>query len=82
MCPEKKKVQCSHFIYDVKKPYLHNTFKFLNMLQLFVENHSIKTETSDPDFIFKILSQIQIFLSGFQFNFIACLQRETKKKQE
>lgn len=34
-------MQCLHFIFDIKKPYLHNTFIFLSMLQLSVENHSI-----------------------------------------
>lgn len=49
------------------------------MLQLSVENHSIKTATCDLDLIFKILSQMKILLSGLQFNFTAHPQRETLK---
>lgn len=78
--PKKKSTVC--FIFDVKKPYLHNTSIFVDMLQLSVENHSIKTATWDLHSIFKVLSQIKIFLSGLQCNFTAHPQRETEGKQE
>lgn len=51
----RKKVQCPPFISDVKNPYLHNTFMFLNMLQFSIENHSTKTATSDLNSNLKIV---------------------------
>ena len=52
----KKKVQCPPFISDVKNPYLHNTFRFLNMLQFPIENHSIEIAISDLNSNFKIFA--------------------------
>lgn len=49
------------------------------MLQLSVENHSIKRATCGLHSIFKVLSQIKIFLSGLQCDFTAHPQRETLK---
>lgn len=79
LCWVQKEKSTVHFISDVKKPYLHNTFMFVGMLQLSIENHSIKTATCDLDSIFEVLSQIKISLSGLQCNFTAHPQRETLK---
>ena len=57
----RKKVQCLHFIFDIK-PYLHNTFIFLNVTALCRKPFHHKIATCDPDSIFKILNQMKIFL--------------------
>lgn len=50
----RKKSAMSTFISDIKTPYLYNTFMFLNMVQFSIENHSIKTATSDLNSNLKI----------------------------
>ena len=66
VCSEGK-TQHLHFICDIKKPYLHNTFIFLNMLHSSPRKplHH-RTAACSLGSVFKILNQV-----GILFNFIA-----------
>lgn len=62
MCSEGK-TQHLHFICDIKKPYLHNTFIFLNMLHSSPRKplHH-RTAACSLGSVFKILNQVEILL--------------------